>query len=200
VIAGGKKPAATPAPGGPPQASPAQAPAVKGEVASKSTQAPTPHLKVAVTGCTRKAKMPDAWWGSRQRRHPNLRKRPGRASRSPVGHRLYAESRPSSSFQSDVLPTMVGPSNLSTGVRVMTEDFVCPRCTSRYKLVRVRAEPGSRSHLVHCRVCKEPFPSMGGEYALKYFLVDRARKRNGVDLRMKHPASRPATRPAVHQQ
>ena len=25
-------------------------------------------------------------------RHPNLRKRPGRASRSPVGHRLYAES------------------------------------------------------------------------------------------------------------
>jgi hypothetical protein len=82
----------------------------------------------------------------------------------------------------------------------MTEDFVCPRCTSRYKLVRVRAEPGSRSHLVHCRVCKEPFPSMDSEYALKYFLVDRARKRNGVDLRMKHPASRPATRPAVHQQ
>src|SRR6266567_8540376 len=25
-------------------------------------------------------------------RHPNLRKRTGRASRSPVGHRLYAES------------------------------------------------------------------------------------------------------------
>ena len=25
-------------------------------------------------------------------RHPNLRKRPGGASRSPVGHRLYAES------------------------------------------------------------------------------------------------------------
>jgi hypothetical protein len=25
-------------------------------------------------------------------RHPNLRKRPGRASWSPVGHRLYAES------------------------------------------------------------------------------------------------------------
>jgi hypothetical protein len=25
-------------------------------------------------------------------RHPNLRKRPGRASRSPVGHRLNAES------------------------------------------------------------------------------------------------------------
>jgi len=38
---------------------------------------------------------------------------------------------------------------------------------------------------------------MDGEYALKYFLIDRARKRNGVDLRMKH---RPATRPAVHQQ
>jgi hypothetical protein len=29
-------------------------------------------------------------------RHPNLRKRPGRASRSPVGHRLYAEPAGSS--------------------------------------------------------------------------------------------------------
>jgi hypothetical protein len=59
----------------------------------------------------------------------------------------------------------------------MTEavDFVCPRCTSRYKLVRVRAEPGLRGHLVHCRVCREPFASMDGEYALKYFLVDRAK-------------------------
>jgi hypothetical protein len=58
----------------------------------------------------------------------------------------------------------------------MTEavDFVCPRCTSRYKLVRVRAEPGLRSHLIHCRVCKEPFAPMDREYALKYFLVDKA--------------------------
>ena len=31
-------------------------------------------------------------------RHPNLRKRPGRASRSPVGHRLYAESEDAGSM------------------------------------------------------------------------------------------------------
>ena len=90
---------------------------------------------------------------------------------------------------------------------VMTEavDFVCPRCTSRYKLVRVRAEPGLLSHVIHCKVCKEPLPPTDGEYVLKYFLVGR--KRNGVDLRMKHSTPRPATRPTavedrplVHQQ
>jgi hypothetical protein len=66
----------------------------------------------------------------------------------------------------------------------MTEatDFVCPRCTSRCKLVRVRAEPGLPSLLVHCRVCKESLAPTDGEYALKYFLVN-----NGIDLRMKHP-------------
>ena len=60
-------------------------------------------------------------------------------------------------------------------------DFVCPRCSSRYKFVRVRTEPGHPSLLVNCRVCKEPFPSMDGEYARKYFLVNRARRRNGID-------------------
>jgi hypothetical protein len=41
---------------------------------------------------------------------------------------------------------------------IMSEisDFLCPNCKSRYKLVRVRSEPGLPSHLIHCRVCKEP--------------------------------------------
>ena len=71
----------------------------------------------------------------------------------------------------------------------MTEaaDFMCPRCTSRYKLVRVRADSELPSRLIHCRVCKEPFASTDGEYVLKYFLVDKAKKRNGIDLRMNHP-------------
>jgi hypothetical protein len=70
----------------------------------------------------------------------------------------------------------------------MTEavDFVCPGCTSRYKLVRVRAEPGLPSRLLHCRVCKEPLAATDGEYALKYFLVENANKRNSFDLRMQH--------------
>src|SRR5262245_9685972 len=66
-------------------------------------------------------------------------------------------------------------------------DFMCPRCTSRYKLVRVRANPELPSGLIHCRVCKEPFAPTDGEYVLKYFLVDKAKKHNGVDLRMNHP-------------
>jgi lipoprotein-anchoring transpeptidase ErfK/SrfK len=43
----GEKPAATPAPGVPPQASPAQAPAVKGEAASKSTTSAIPAAQAA---------------------------------------------------------------------------------------------------------------------------------------------------------
>ena len=66
-------------------------------------------------------------------------------------------------------------------------DFMCPRCTSRYKLVRVRADPELPSRLIHCRVCKESFAPTDGEYVLKYFLVDKARKHNGIDLRMNHP-------------
>jgi hypothetical protein len=83
----------------------------------------------------------------------------------------------------------------------MTEavDFVCPRCTSRYKIVRVRAEPGLPSLPIHCRVCKEALAPTEGEYALKYFLVDRATKRNDVDLRMRHSRARPTAR-SVQQQ
>jgi hypothetical protein len=60
-------------------------------------------------------------------------------------------------------------------------DFACPNCKSRYKLVRVRRNPDFRSHLLRCRVCKEPLiiSPTDGEYALKYFLVE-ATKRNGL--------------------
>jgi transcription initiation factor IIE alpha subunit len=71
----------------------------------------------------------------------------------------------------------------------MTEvtDFMCPRCASRYKFVRVRADPELASRLIRCSVCKEPLAPTDGEYVLKYFLVDKAKKQNGVDLRMNHP-------------
>jgi hypothetical protein len=76
-------------------------------------------------------------------------------------------------------------------------DFRCPQCASRYKLVRVRAEPGLPALLVHCKVCREPLAATDGDYALKYFLVDRVRKRNDIDLRMKHSRERTT---AVQQQ
>src|SRR5215472_1190476 len=70
---------------------------------------------------------------------------------------------------------MVGGRICLWGAKLMTEaaDFMCPRCTSRYKLVRVRADPKFPSRLIHCRVCKEPFAPTDGEYVLKYFLVDK---------------------------
>jgi len=74
----------------------------------------------------------------------------------------------------------------------MTEvvDFVCPKCASRYKLVRVRLDEDLPSRLIHCRVCKEPLIPTDGEYALKYFLIEKAKKHNGFDLQMKHHASK----------
>ena len=38
-----------------------------------------------------------------------------------------------------------------------------------------------------------------GDYALKYFLVDKAKERNGVDLRMKHSRGRPTAVQQQHQ-
>ena len=73
-------------------------------------------------------------------------------------------------------------------------DFMCPRCTSRYKLVRVLADRELPSRLIHCRVCKESFAPTDGEYVLKYFLVDKAKKHNGIDLRMNRPAERRASK------
>src|SRR5262249_33364726 len=81
----------------------------------------------------------------------------------------------------------------------MTEaaDFMCLRCTSRYRFVRVRADPELPSGLIHCRVCKEPFAPTDGGYVLKYFLVDKAKKHNGVDLRMEPPRERRASKPRL---
>src|SRR5262249_4308717 len=81
----------------------------------------------------------------------------------------------------------------------MTEatDFTCPRCTSRYKFVRVRADPELPSRLIDCRVCKEPFAPTDGEYVLKYFLVDKAKKHNGIDPSYEPPPERRASKPRL---
>jgi hypothetical protein len=64
----------------------------------------------------------------------------------------------------------------------MTEvaDFMCPQCTSCYKLVRVRADPELPSRLIRCSVCKEPLAPTDGEYVLKYFLVDKAKSKTAL--------------------
>jgi predicted Zn finger-like uncharacterized protein len=37
------------------------------------------------------------------------------------------------------------------------EDFTCPQCKSRYKLVRVKPGPRTTNRPVHCVVCGTPW-------------------------------------------
>src|SRR5262245_55852655 len=81
----------------------------------------------------------------------------------------------------------------------MTDDhpteFFCPGCGSRYKVVRVQADADLHARLIHCKVCKQPLTPTDGEYALKYFLVGKAIKHNGIDLRMSHTPKGEASKP-----
>jgi hypothetical protein len=53
------------------------------------------------------------------------------------------------------------------------EDFTCPSCQARYKVVRVTAEPGKTYRAIHCRVCRAALAGTDGNDILKYFLVQR---------------------------
>jgi hypothetical protein len=54
-----------------------------------------------------------------------------------------------------------------------SQDFSCPQCQARYKVVRLKAEPRVSHPALQCRVCHEPLASTEGENILKYFLVSR---------------------------
>jgi hypothetical protein len=53
------------------------------------------------------------------------------------------------------------------------EEFSCPNCQARYKVVRMNAEPGKTYRAVHCRVCHAELAATDGDEILKYFLVRR---------------------------
>jgi len=53
------------------------------------------------------------------------------------------------------------------------QEFGCPLCQARYKIVRANAGPETINLLVHCIVCQRPFVSRDGEDILKYFLIKR---------------------------
>ena len=55
-------------------------------------------------------------------------------------------------------------------------DFACPECQARYKVVRMRTEPGESYPALQCRVCREPLASTEGDSILKYFLVGRPKR------------------------
>jgi transcription elongation factor Elf1 len=55
----------------------------------------------------------------------------------------------------------------------LPRDFACPRCQARYKIVRMRSEPGIVHQMLQCRVCEEQLASTENDHLLKYFLVSR---------------------------
>jgi hypothetical protein len=55
------------------------------------------------------------------------------------------------------------------------EDFTCPQCKSRYKLVHVKPGPRTTNRPVHCTVCRLPMAPRDGEDVLKYFLISRSK-------------------------
>jgi transcription elongation factor Elf1 len=57
--------------------------------------------------------------------------------------------------------------------QVATRDFACPRCQARYKIIRMRSEPGIVHQMLQCRVCEEQLASTENDHVLKYFLVSR---------------------------
>jgi predicted Zn finger-like uncharacterized protein len=56
---------------------------------------------------------------------------------------------------------------------VMTQ---CPHCGAKYNVVRVAAPP-SQDGEVTCLNCGGPLSAREGQFVLKYFLVDRRRRR-----------------------
>jgi len=53
------------------------------------------------------------------------------------------------------------------------EDFDCPRCRARYKVVRMKSERGAAYRMVQCAVCNQLFAPTEGNDILKYFLISR---------------------------
>ena len=58
-----------------------------------------------------------------------------------------------------------------------TSAFECPTCSAQYKVVRVEAESVSANQQLVCRKCGGPLHGRDGQFIVKYFLVDRPRRR-----------------------
>jgi predicted RNA-binding Zn-ribbon protein involved in translation (DUF1610 family) len=55
--------------------------------------------------------------------------------------------------------------------------FDCPNCGAQYKLVRVETNETLPDQQLTCRKCRGPLHGREGRFVLKYFLVDRPRRR-----------------------
>jgi hypothetical protein len=55
--------------------------------------------------------------------------------------------------------------------------FQCPTCCAEYKLVRFESKEAVPDQQITCRKCRGPLPGSEGHLILRYFLVDRGRRR-----------------------
>jgi hypothetical protein len=55
--------------------------------------------------------------------------------------------------------------------------FFRPTCGAEYKLVRVETKEAVPDQQITCRKCGGPSPGSEGHLILKYFFVDRGRRR-----------------------
>jgi hypothetical protein len=62
---------------------------------------------------------------------------------------------------------------VSKGIR---EEFTCLTCQTKYRIIRVKADPGKTYSAIHCRVCHAPLTPTDGDDILKYFIMRGATK------------------------
>ena len=56
------------------------------------------------------------------------------------------------------------------------EKFTCLTCQTRYRIIRVKAEPGKTYSGIHCRICHARLTPIDGDDILKDFILHRATK------------------------
>jgi hypothetical protein len=55
--------------------------------------------------------------------------------------------------------------------------FTCPNCRALYQMVKMEAGPETDSREIVCHVCGGPLAAREGEFALKYFLLRKAARK-----------------------
>ena len=66
--------------------------------------------------------------------------------------------------------------------------FECPNCGAQCKLVRLETDETLPDQQLNCHNCEGTLHGREGEFILKYFLVDRPRRRAlGQRSRSRHP-------------
>ena len=55
--------------------------------------------------------------------------------------------------------------------------FHCPICAAKYEVVGFEATPGTTEAEVACLCCGGPLHGREGKFVLKYFLIERPKRR-----------------------